>query len=98
MFHSDHSASPQRVASLQPAMNVGAAVRLTLRTLILAVFGLVLTWLVLSRSVGAFLADAMPQAALWLDPRQPEALSNLADHALSTASAAQLAAGLGNQA
>ena len=36
----------------------------------------------LSRSLAAFLANAAPQAALWFDSGQPEALVNLADQAL----------------
>jgi len=53
------------------------------RTIILAVFGLILTWLVISRSFAAYLAEIAPQTALWLNPQQPEALVNLADRSLN---------------
>jgi hypothetical protein len=55
------------------------------RPVIVALAAAILTWLVVSRSLGAFFADVAPRAALWLDPRQPEALINLADRALDTA-------------
>jgi tetratricopeptide (TPR) repeat protein len=58
----------------------------------LALAAAILTWLVVSRSFGAFLADAAPQAALWLDPRQPQALTNVADRALITAAASRMSA------
>ena len=56
----------------------------TLRTVILAVSAVILTWLVVSRSLTAYLAGVAPQSALWLSPRQPEALVNLADRALNS--------------
>ena len=68
---------------MRPAMNAGAHFRLTWRAPAFVACGLVLVWLVLSRSLSAFLADTQPQAALWLDSSQPEALTNLADQALT---------------
>lgn len=59
--------------------------RLRSRKAIIAVSAAVLVWLVISHSVAAFLADAAPRAALWLDPHQPDALVNLADAAMKTA-------------
>jgi len=53
------------------------------RTVILAGSAAVLIWLVITRSLAAYLAGAAPQAALWIDPRNPEALLALADHALN---------------
>jgi tetratricopeptide (TPR) repeat protein len=72
-------------------MNLNAHFRPRSRTVVLAVAAVILTWLVVSRSFVAFLADAAPRAALWLDGRQPEALVNVADQALITADAARLA-------
>jgi hypothetical protein len=48
-----------------------------------AVAAAALAWLVLSRSFAAYLADAAPQAALWLNPQEPTALLNLADAAIN---------------
>lgn len=62
------------------------------RTLVFVLSGLILTWLVLSRSFAAFLADASPQKALWFDSGQPDALVNLAEQAVVTSTAAQLSA------
>lgn len=84
-----HSETPHRLAAVRPAMNLAAPSRLRWRP-IFAVSALILTWLVLSRSLAAFLASAAPQAALWLDSRQPDALVNLADQTLSAATAAQI--------
>ncbi len=56
---------------------------LRVRTIILGVCAVMLTWLVLSRSLAAYLADAAPQTALWFNPREPNALANLADRALN---------------
>lgn len=42
-----------------------------------------LAWLVISRSLAAYLADVAPQTALWLDPHEQNALVNLADRALN---------------
>lgn len=49
----------------------------------MAVCGLVLAWLVLSRSLASYLADNAPRTALWLNAREPTALLNLADHAIN---------------
>ncbi len=86
------SESPHRLTEMRPAMNLSVTFRVGTKTVVFAGLALVLTWLVLSRSFAAFLANASPQAALWFDSRQPEALVNLADQALLTASAAQLSA------
>ena len=56
---------------------------LTRRAIIYAALAVILTWLVISRSLAAYLADAAPNMALWLNPSQPEALVNLADSALN---------------
>jgi tetratricopeptide (TPR) repeat protein len=61
--------------------------RLRSRAVVLTVSALILAWLVVSRSFAAFLADAAPQAALWINGRQPEALVNLADQELNVADA-----------
>lgn len=73
-------------------MNISSHFRMPLRTIVLAVAVVILTWLVVSRSLAAFLADAAPQAALWLNPRQPEALVNLAERAVNTADTDKLSA------
>ncbi len=65
-------------------MNISALMHLRWRTIILGAIGAVLIVLVVVHSFGAFLADAAPRAALWVDPDQPEALVNLADLALNT--------------
>lgn len=74
---------------MRPAMNINARRHLRSRTLVFAVSALILAWLVVSRSLAAYLANAAPQTALWFDSGQPEALVNLADQALSAARAAQ---------
>lgn len=65
-------------------MKIRAKSRSRARALILAGCGVLLAWLVVSRSLVAYLADVAPQAALWLSPRQPEALTNLADRSLNS--------------
>jgi hypothetical protein len=45
--------------------------------------GVVLAWLVLSRSLASYLAGGAPQTALWLNPREPTALLTLADRAIN---------------
>jgi tetratricopeptide (TPR) repeat protein len=74
-------------------MNINAHLNARPRTIILGVSAVILTWLVVSQSVTAFLADAAPQAALWIDSRQPEALVNLADRAVNTSDPVQASAG-----
>jgi hypothetical protein len=64
-------------------MKVKLRPHLQLRTAILTGFALLLAWLVISRSLAAYLADVAPQAALRLNPGQPEALTNLADRTLN---------------
>ena len=66
------------------------------RIVVLTGVGVLLAWLVGSRSLVAFLAASAPEAALWLAPNDPEALLSLAERRLGTpgpldASAAQLA-------
>jgi hypothetical protein len=56
---------------------------LRVRSIVFAGCGAVLVWLVVSRSLAAYLAEVAPQSALWLSPRQPQALVNLADQALN---------------
>jgi hypothetical protein len=53
------------------------------RKLTLAACAVLLMWLVVSHSLVLYLADAAPKTALWLNPRQPEALVNLADQSLN---------------
>lgn len=78
-------------------MTINRHLRLRPRMLVFAASGLLLIGLVVSRSLGAYLADAAPQAALWFDAQQPEALVNVADEALITASSGQRNAGLADQ-
>jgi hypothetical protein len=54
------------------------------RLIILGVVGLFLLYEVLSKSFGAYLADANPEAALGLNPRNPTALLNLAEDKLNS--------------
>ncbi len=70
---------------LQPVMAASSLPRFRLRTFILAGSAVLLAWLVISRSLTVYLADVAPQAALWLNPWQPEALVNLADRSLNRA-------------
>jgi cytochrome c-type biogenesis protein CcmH/NrfG len=50
-----------------------------LRAVGFAAAGAVLAWLVVSKTLVAFLAPHAPQAALWLGPGDPEALLSLAE-------------------
>jgi hypothetical protein len=84
------SQSPLGLAAMRPAMNLGVGRQLGWQLPVFGIAALILTWLVLSRSLAAFLASAAPQSALWFDSRQPAALVNLADQALTNAGAAQL--------
>jgi hypothetical protein len=79
-------------------MKIKKPLHLRPQAVVLTVSGVILTWLVLSHSFGAFLADAAPQAATWFDARQPEALVNLADQALSAAVTAQASNGAADKA
>ena len=54
-----------------------------LRTVILSVFATFLVWQVVSQSFAAYFAAFAPETALWLQPRQPLALVNLADLTLN---------------
>jgi hypothetical protein len=67
----------------KPSIMAAAAKMLRLRVIGLGLCGVVLAWLVLSRSLAAYLADGAPQAALWLNRREPTALLNLADRAIN---------------
>jgi hypothetical protein len=64
-------------------MKIQARPRFKSRMILLGIAGAILPWLVVSRSLGAYLADVAPQAALWLDPQQPKALVNLADRSIN---------------
>jgi hypothetical protein len=66
-------------------MNIRALMPKRTRTIVISVAAIVLVWLVVSRSLVAYLAGSAPAAALWLDSRQPEALVNVADQALNAA-------------
>jgi hypothetical protein len=69
-------------------MTIERPPRWRLRTLILAVATVVLAWVVISSSLAAYLADAAPETALKLNPREPVALVNLADRMLGTPASA----------
>jgi tetratricopeptide (TPR) repeat protein len=62
-----------------------------LRAIGFAAAGVVLAWLVISKSLVAFLAVQAPQAALWLSPDDPQALLNLAETRLEPATPEGLA-------
>lgn len=66
-------------------MKINALLHISRRTVVVAVSAALLTWLVVSRSFVAFLADAAPHVAVGLDPHQPEALVNLADESIADA-------------
>src|SRR5262245_8452377 len=53
----------------------------------LAALGVVLAWLVISRSLVAYLADNAPEAALWLKPDDAQALLVVAERRLASAKA-----------
>ena len=53
--------------------------RMLTAQLVVAVVGLALTWLVLTKSLSCALADMSPEIALWLNPSQPRALLTLAE-------------------
>jgi hypothetical protein len=69
-------------------MKVQLRPQLKLRTAILGACALLLAWLVISRSLAAYLAEVAPQAALRLNSAQPEALTNLADRMLNDSAGA----------
>jgi hypothetical protein len=64
-------------------MTIRLRPQLKLRTAVLGACALLLAWLVISRSLAAYLADVAPRAALRLNAGQPEALTNLADRMLN---------------
>ena len=72
--------------------------RRRLRTLVLVGCAAALTWLVVSRSLAAYLAEVAPQSALWLNPQQPEALTNLADRSFNSPLTADEQSGVADQA
>jgi hypothetical protein len=49
------------------------------RTVVVSGVGLLLLWLVVTRSLSYAIAEASPEAALWLNPQLPRALLALAD-------------------
>jgi hypothetical protein len=55
-----------------------------MRRIILTIFAILLVWLVISQSLSAYLAEVAPEAALWLNPREPDALVNLTDRLLNS--------------
>jgi hypothetical protein len=65
-----------------------------LRAVVLAIFAMTLTWLVVARSLAAYLADVAPQWALLINPQEPEALVNLADRSINSSGNAAQPAGL----
>lgn len=64
-------------------MKLSRQSRVNLRVAAVAAGAVLLTWLVLSRSVAAYLADTAPNSALWLNSSNPQALINLADRMLN---------------
>jgi hypothetical protein len=58
-----------------------SSLRSRTRQFALTAAGLLLTWLVLSRSLSFFIADTAPQFTLWLNPNHPVALMALAERA-----------------
>jgi hypothetical protein len=64
-------------------MKIQARPRFKSRTVLLGIVGAILVWLVVSRSLAAYLANIAPQTALWLDPQQSQALVNLADRSVN---------------
>jgi hypothetical protein len=69
-------------------MTIGLPSRPRPRTVILGVCAALLVWLVVSQSFAAYLAGVAPQAALWINSRQPDALVNLANQMLNGAEGA----------
>lgn len=57
--------------------------RIGSRAIVVAAVGAILVWLVISQSLAAYLAPIAPKSALWLNSRQPDALTNLADLTLN---------------
>jgi hypothetical protein len=67
-----------------PSIVAAARKMPSLRAIGIALCGIILAWLVLTRSLAAYLADGAPQTALWLNRREPTALLYLADRAINT--------------
>src|SRR5271156_125628 len=78
-------------------MTVKLRPQLKRRTAILGACALLLAWLVVSRSLAAYLAEVAPQAALRLNAGQPEALTNLADRMLNDSAGTNGRAGATDQ-
>jgi len=70
-------------------MNITTNLRISRRSLAVIGSAVILTWLVLSRTLVAYLAEAAPTVAWWIDPGQPQALVNLADQAFEQAATGQ---------
>ena len=83
LFLSGGRSAASRAAMTTATITTRSRPRLSFRTLIFAGCAVLLTWLVVSRSVAAYLADTAPNTALWLSPGQPDALVNLADRSLN---------------
>lgn len=66
-------------------MTIKTLTSFRLRAITLAVCALILVWLIVSRSLAAYLANIAPAEALWLNPREPQALVKLADQTLNGA-------------
>jgi hypothetical protein len=65
----------------QAAETVAALTGHPARTTGFAIAGLLLVWLILTKSLPYVLAESAPELALWLDPGQPVALLTLANRA-----------------
>ena len=59
-----------------------------LRPFTIAALALFLVWAIITKGVAAYLAEVDPEAALWLQPTQPAALTKLADKKLNQRPAA----------
>lgn len=64
-------------------MNINELKHPRVRTLILFLAALCLAWIVVTRSLAAYLAGEEPQAALWFNPGESDALVRVADGALN---------------
>ena len=61
------------------AAAISAVSRNRRRTVVVAIVGVLLTWLVLTKSLAYALAETAPEFALWLSPNLPRALLTLAN-------------------
>jgi hypothetical protein len=78
-------------------MKIRDRLNFDLRTMIMAVSAGILVWLVITRSVAAYLAGVSPVTALWLNAQQPQALVNLADQAFNAPASVNAPQGLTGQ-